>query len=55
MHEARRANGRTRGSVAIEFALVAPVLLVLVAGVLDWGVALERQISLVDIARRTGG
>lgn len=43
--------GSQSGSVAIEFALVLPVLLMLVAGTLDWGIALSHQVSLIDVTR----
>ncbi len=47
----RGAPGQRRGSVAIEFGLVLPVLLMLIAGTLDWGMALQRQVALVDVTR----
>jgi Flp pilus assembly protein TadG len=40
-----------RGSVAVEFALVVPVLLLIVFGIIDFGRALNAQIALTGAAR----
>jgi Flp pilus assembly protein TadG len=40
-----------RGSVAVEFALVLPVLLLIVFGIVDFGRALNAQITLTGAAR----
>ncbi len=40
-----------RGSVAVEFAFTAPVFLVMLAGVIEWGWFLERQVALVQATR----
>lgn len=40
-----------RGAVAIEFALVLPILLMLVVGIMDFGRAYNNQISLTHAAR----
>ena len=40
-----------RGSAMIEFALTAPVLLLLAAGVLNYGLALRAAIAASDAAR----
>ncbi len=40
-----------RGVVAVEFALVVPVLLLIVFGIIDFGRALNAQISLTGAAR----
>jgi Flp pilus assembly protein TadG len=48
-----RSRGRTardRGSVAVEFALVVPILLLIVFGLIDFGRALNAQISLTGAA-----
>jgi Flp pilus assembly protein TadG len=48
------SRGRTaqdRGSVAVEFALVLPVLLLIVFGIIDFGRALNAQIVLTGAAR----
>lgn len=50
MSRARAPHGR-RGHAALEFALVLPVLLLLVVAVLDWGGVLAQQTALVQIAR----
>jgi Flp pilus assembly protein TadG len=42
---------RRRGSSLIEFALVTPLLLLLMAGVLDYAVALRTAIAVSDAAR----
>jgi Flp pilus assembly protein TadG len=50
----RRTRGRTtrdRGATAVEFALVLPLLLLLVCGIIDFGRALNAQISLTEAAR----
>jgi Flp pilus assembly protein TadG len=49
-----RSSGRKksdRGSVAVEFALVLPVLLLIVFGIIDFGRALNAQIALTGAAR----
>lgn len=40
-----------RGSVAVEFALLLPVLLLIVFGVIDFGRALNAEITLTQAAR----
>lgn len=47
---ALRAN-RDRGAAAVEFALVLPVLLLLMCGIVDFGRALHEQIVLTQAAR----
>ena len=42
---------RRRGAVAVEFALVLPILLALLIGVLEWGRVLEREVALVQVVR----
>jgi TadE-like protein len=47
-----RARGpRDRGAVAVEFALVLPLLLLLIFGIIDFGRALNAQITLTQAAR----
>ena len=48
---ARGPTARDRGSVAVEFALVLPVLLLILFGVIDFGRALNAQIELTGAAR----
>lgn len=43
--------GRTRGAIAVEFALLLPLLLVLVGGAIAWGHVLAREVALVAVAR----
>jgi Flp pilus assembly protein TadG len=50
----RRLSGtavRDRGAAAVEFALLLPVLLLLVFGIIDFGRALNAQITLTQAAR----
>ncbi len=50
----RPSNGRKardRGATAVEFALVLPLLLLLVCGIIDFGRALNAQITLTQAAR----
>jgi len=42
----RKLRGDTRGSIAVEFALVAPVLMIVLAGVIDIGSAAYAKLSL---------
>ncbi len=42
---------RDRGSAAVEFALVLPLLLLIVFGIIDLGRALNAQITLTEAAR----
>jgi Flp pilus assembly protein TadG len=44
-------KARDRGSVAVEFALVVPALLLIVFGLIDFGRALNAQISLTGAAQ----
>jgi Flp pilus assembly protein TadG len=50
-HLVRRKRGDTRGAAAVEFALVLPVLLLLVLGIVDFGRMLDWQIKLSGAAR----
>jgi Flp pilus assembly protein TadG len=42
---------RDRGATAVEFALLLPVLLLLLFGIIDFGRALNAQITLTQAAR----
>lgn len=42
---------RRRGGVAIELAVVLPVLLVIVAGVLEWGQIVVAEVAITQVAR----
>jgi Flp pilus assembly protein TadG len=45
------AAPRDRGAAAVEFALLLPVLLLIIFGVIDFGRALNAQITLTQAAR----
>jgi len=52
MHRRSSANAaRDRGAAAVEFALLLPVLLLLVFGIIDFGRALNAQVTLTQAAR----
>lgn len=46
-----RAQSRQRGAAAVEFALVAPILLALVGGIVEFSHAYNLQISVTQAAR----
>jgi Flp pilus assembly protein TadG len=46
-----RNGPRDRGATAVEFALLLPVLLLLIFGLIDFGRALNAQITLTQAAR----
>lgn len=53
MRELMRRRGRNEcGAAAVEFALVVPVLLVIVIGIFNFGFVLAQQISLNNGARQ---
>jgi Flp pilus assembly protein TadG len=47
----RGRKARDRGTAVVEFALVLPVLLLIVFGIIDFGRALNAQITLTEAAR----
>ena len=53
MKRARQAAGRERGAAAVEFALVLPLLLALVFGIVEFGWTFNQQISLSNAARES--
>lgn len=44
-------RGRERGAAAVEFGLILPVLLLIVGGVVDFGMMYFQQIELANAAR----
>jgi hypothetical protein len=48
---ASRARRRDRGAAAVEFALVLPVLLLIIFGIIDFGRMLTAKITLTEAAR----
>lgn len=46
-------DGRQRGATAVEFALVLPLLLSMLLGVIDFGTALGQSVSLQGAARES--
>lgn len=42
---------RRRASVTLEFALAAPVLVLLLVGVVEWGVVFAQEVAVVGVAR----
>jgi Flp pilus assembly protein TadG len=50
-HRTTRHTPRDRGAAVVEFALVLPLLLLLVFGIIDFGRALNAQITLTQAAR----
>ena len=46
-----RAQGAERGAAVVEFALVVPVLLVLVGGIIEFSYSYNLQISVTQAAR----
>ena len=51
MNRLRLRVGNDRGAAAVEFALVLPLLLITVLGLVDFGRAYSMQISLTQAAR----
>jgi Flp pilus assembly protein TadG len=49
---ARDRSARDRGAAAVEFALLLPVLLFLLCGIVDFGRALNAEITLTQAARQ---
>ncbi len=53
----RRRHSGERGAVAIEAALIFPLLILLVFGIIEWSLVLKDQVELTSVARagaRTG-
>jgi Flp pilus assembly protein TadG len=46
-----RCARRRRGSNAVEFALILPILITLFAGIVEWGWTLNQQMMVLQAAR----
>lgn len=51
MRRIQQAGGSDRGAAAVEFALVLPLLLLLLLGIVDFGRAWNMQLALTQAAR----
>lgn len=49
-----RTGSRDRGAAAVEFALILPLLLLIIFGVIDFGRMLNAQVTLTQAAREGG-
>ena len=47
----RSRNGSSRGQTIVEFALIAPVIFILLFGIIDFGMALDRRLTLQHAVR----
>ncbi len=47
----RRSRGKRRGSTLIEFALIVPVLLAIVMGIIEFGWQVRNQLTVANAAR----
>lgn len=45
------SRGTERGAVAVEFAILAPVLIMILMGIIEFGRAYNAQVSLTNAAR----
>jgi Flp pilus assembly protein TadG len=50
-HPSRRRSGRGRGQALVEFALVIPIFLLVLSGILDFGFMLYSRMSVISAAR----
>ena len=49
--DSRRRRPRSRGQALVEFAVVLPVFLLILAGVIDFGLGLYSQMTVINAAR----
>ena len=47
----RGCNGSSRGQTLVEFALISPIIILLLVGIIDFGMAMDRRIVLQHAAR----
>jgi Flp pilus assembly protein TadG len=52
MKRPHRRAWRERGAAAVEFALLLPLLMLIICGIIDFGRALNAQITLTQAARQ---
>lgn len=50
-HTKRRSLRRDRGAVAVEFGLLLPLLLLIVLGLIDFGMMLNAKVTVTQAAR----
>jgi Flp pilus assembly protein TadG len=50
-HPSRRRSGRGRGQALVEFALVIPIFLLVLSGILDFGFMLYSRMTVINAAR----
>jgi Flp pilus assembly protein TadG len=50
-HRARVLSGRERGAAAVEFALVLPLLVILLMGIIDFGLYFYNDLAVAHAAR----
>lgn len=48
----RRRHNAEEGAAAVEFALVVPILLLLIFGIINFGIVLAQQLSISNSARQ---
>jgi Flp pilus assembly protein TadG len=51
MDSIRNPNGSSRGQTLVEFALIAPVIFILLFGIIDFGMYLDHRITLQHAIR----
>jgi len=47
----RGRNGSSRGQTIVEFALLAPIIILLIAAIIDFGMTMDRRLVLQHAAR----
>jgi Flp pilus assembly protein TadG len=52
-HPSRRHSARGRGQALVEFALVFPLFILLLAGMIDFGMGLSQYMTIINAARES--